>query len=464
MESCLKKYTMEACKPDMCGKCKNYEFACIGTTCIDFVSVCFSCNDFDKNCETCKKRYIPEKDPAHIRNVLADDLQPSRAYGTVGKSGVVSITQDGSLLGDKGAEIITVGRRVDYWEFYAMSKRIITRMIDHGGYLNDRTGSHMHVLTSYYDHDGANEMEKPMPQLILANFHQLCRRYQNALTWMTIAMDDPNHMTRWEKFRVSILEFSPVTKSMRRVNEEIAKHAHKHGSRDKYGFVNYQKTRFSGEDVDRFHVEFRQPDSTMCPTYYASLACLHYALVIKAVEISRYGLLKVGDENWLKKAKKMKALILNGVGEYGDNRLGDTKNLLDNRDYFIDESLDMVSQLKSTLMKLGPSYEVLVKLAERPVAMRRIDGDTWEEIEESLSVEMTTVDQLELKLGEIIDMRLIDDCSTMEEWMSEAERCLKEDDSLEEDVDKSDIEAFVKGKMREGEMIWSDSTGCMMLI
>ena len=105
-EACI-KYLKNACTSDKrtknCVKCKEYKFECIGTSCIDFVSICFSCNDFDKNCETCKKRYIPEKDPAHIRNMLSDDFRPTGSYGQINRSGVVNITQDGSLRGDKVA-------------------------------------------------------------------------------------------------------------------------------------------------------------------------------------------------------------------------------------------------------------------------------------------------------------------------------------------------------------------------
>ena len=58
--------------------------------------------------------------------------------------------QDGSLLGKKGAEVITVGRRVDYWEFYKMAKTIIDTAVTKGAYVNERCSTHMHVLAGYY--------------------------------------------------------------------------------------------------------------------------------------------------------------------------------------------------------------------------------------------------------------------------------------------------------------------------
>lgn len=450
------------CKPEDCESCNDFKFECLGTVCADFVSACFTCGKFEKNCATCSKRYNPERDPKQIRNFLTEYLQPSRSYGKVSQSGVVGVKTDGSLKGDHGVEIITVGRRVDYWEFYTMSKNIIDKVRGYGGYLNERTGSHMHVLTSYYDDSGANEMEKPMPQIILANFHQLCRRYQNALVWMTIALDDPNHATRWEKYRVSVLGISPVTKDMPQVVKEVATHA----GGNKYGLINYNSLKFAqdGIDVDKFHVEFRQADSTMCPTYYAALACLHYAILVKAVEISRYGLLKIGDEGWLKKAKEMKKAIMNGKGDWDSNRMSDTSGLLNHTDYFISESLDLVGQLKSVLLRLGPAYDILLKLAKRPAALRRMDGDKWDDIEEDLKVEMTSSDQLEVKMSEVIDLRLIDDCGTVEEWASEVRKLLAEEADMDDEVDMNEILRFVENKTREGEMIWSESTGCVLAV
>lgn len=448
------------CDPEKCAKCKNFKFKCIGTTCADFMSTCFVCDKFHKNCDTCPKKYDENRDPQRIRELLTDELQPSRSYGKINSSGVVTITTDGSLKGGKGVEIITVGRRIDYWEFFTMSKSIIDKVVGYGGYLNERTGSHMHVLTSYYEEGNANELEKPMPQIVLANFHQLCRRYQNALVWMTTALEDPNHLTRWEKFRVSILNVSPVTKDMRKVVEEVARNA----GGNKYGLVNYNSLRFVGEDVERFHVEFRQADSTLCPTYYAALACLHYALLAKAVEISRYGLLKVGDEGWLKKAKEMKKIILNGTGDYDSSRVSNTEKLLDNVDYFVQESLDLVGQLKGILLKLGPAYDVLLKLARKPASLRRLDGDKWKDIEENLAVKMGTTDKLEVKMSEVIDLKLIDDCRDVKEWVSEVQKMLIEDEDLGKEISSDEIMKFIENKTREGEMIWSESTGCLLAV
>lgn len=454
------------CTSDQCEKCDKYELACLGTNCIEFISACFVCKNFDKNCETCPKRYDPNKDPKQIRQSMKNELSPSGSYGQVSKSGVVSITTDGSLSGDKGVEIITVGRRPDYWEFFRMSKKILTMCTDKGAFLNERCSSHMHLLTSYYDgpDNCINELEKEMPEIIAANFHQLCRRYQNAITWMTMALDDPKHMTRWEKFRVSILEISPVTKSMEEVDRQIRQKSHSLTNKEKYGWANYVRTQFNGNKLSRFHVELRVADSTLCPSYYASMACLFYALVIKAADISRYGVLKIGEEEWLSGAMRIKNAILNGTGGYEGIRVGDTTHVLEYREELTSQSFELINQLKGIIMKLGPAYDVLAKLAQQPVALRRIDGDTWEDIEMSLAVTMEEADQIEFRMNEIVDLRHIEDCRSVEEWVIEVSKIANdvEDGDLVTKMTKEDVKRFIDNKMRDGELIWSDTTGSMI--
>lgn len=459
-DTCANK--KKSCKPEDCITCDNYKLLCLGTSCVDFVSKCFACTRFEKNCDTCPNKYDPKKDPKNIRKMLTSEFQPTNHYENVGPSGVVGVTTDGSLLGDHGVEIITVGRRVDFWEFYQMSKKIIDKVVDSGGYLNERCGAHAHLLASYYADTGVNEMEKEMPEIILANFHQLCRRYQNAITWMTMALDNPLHMTRWEKFRVSVLGVSPVMKDMRAVVNEVITNS----GGNKYGWVSYNRVKFGKENnINTFHVEMRAADATLCPSAWAAIACMYYSLVIKAVEISRYGLLKVGEEDWLKKASKMKKAILNGCGDYRDsNRLSNTEKVLDYKDAYVEESHDMLAQLKGILFKLGPAYDILSKLADKPIALRRIGGESWVDIEKDLETKITEADQIELKLNEIIDLRLIEDCKSVGEWVVEVNKSMTEDEEFDQEVNEEDIELYINGKLREGEVIWSESTGSMITL
>lgn len=461
-----------------CERERGKGFECHGIYCSQFETICITCDRFKVDCMVCDQRYDPQKNPNAIRERMKSALHPSNSYGMVNKSGVHSIETDGSLLGEKGAEVITVGRRVDFWEFFRMSKEIIDLALINGAFVNERCSIHAHVLGAYYGkiakdrengpgvHANISELERTLPEIILANFHQLCRRYQNAMTWMTMGLDDPNHLTRWEKFRVSVLEISAILNSMPRVKEEVSSNA----GGNKYGWVNYNNIGFDENgDVSRLHVEMRACDGLMSPSAVAALACMYFALMIKAVEISRYGVVEVGDEAWMNQAREVKKAILNNMKNYQDgDRFGYTENLPKYYDILIGESLDLVGQLKHILMTCGPAYEILEKLAERPCALRRLDGHTWNDIERDLAVQLTAEDLFHTRLSEVIDMRIVDKCMNEVEWIKEVGNILKNERDLGIDPDDATVEdrigSYVGQKKRDGEVIWLDRVGTMAFV
>jgi len=476
-EICINR--TEACKKADCVKCERFktDVDCAGIFCPNFVPVCLCCEEFHVNCETCPDRYDPKRNPDEIRAKIAKEMKPSNSYGTVSRTGVHSITTDGSLKGKKGIEIITVGRRVDYWEFFNMARNIIDSTTNKGGYVNERTSIHMHLLASYYGKMFPNEresgvpsqiseLEKPLPKIILANFHQLCRRYQNAITWMTTGLNEPKRLTRWEKFRVSVLNISAILNNMPQVREQVSNNA----GGGKYGWVNYNYTTFDDVgDVKRLHLEMRAPDCLLSPSAIAALACLFHAMMIKAVEISRWGIVEVGDDEWAKQAQKVKdALMNNCPKDFSGDRFSDTSELHKYYDILIDESLDLIRQLKHILIKIGPAYEVLEKIAVKPCSIRLCDGERWENIEKDLAVILDEKGRIEIALEECVDLRYVSECQGVDEWITAVSRILKEnvDLEIEDEVNtlKSKITKMVEAKRNDGEIIWSESLGTMIMI
>lgn len=467
------------CAEEDCKKCEHYRasFDCPGIYCPNFLSACICCENFNIDCKTCLDRYDPDRNPEEIRRKISKEMCPSGSYGAISKTGVHSITTDGSLKGKKGIEIITVGRRVDYWEFYKMSKNIIDSTIGKGGYVNERTSIHMHLLAAYYGKmfpaeresgvpSQINELEKPLPKIILSNFHQLCRRYQNAMTWMTTGLDDPGRLTRWEKFRVSVLDISAILNSMVQVKDMVSSNA----GGGKYGWVNYNYTTFDKNgDVNRLHLEMRSAECLLSPSAVAALACMHHALMIKAVEISRWGVVEVGDDAWAKQTKKVKQALMNNCPrDFTGDRFSNTSNLHKYYDILIDESLDLIRQLKHILIKIGPAYEVLEKLAVKPCSIRLCEGTTWEEIEKDLAVVLDESSLLEMAFEECVDLRYVTECENIEEWITAISKIIKDNEDLgvEDKIDelRERINKLVDTKRCEGEMIWSDSLGTVIMI
>jgi hypothetical protein len=473
------------------------DIKCNGIYCPGFVSQCMTCPDFKVNCKTCENRYDPDRNPDNLRAQIADELRPSRSYGKISPSGVLNITVDGSLLGKgaegKGAEIVTIGRRVDYWEFFKMAETIFNSAVGKGAYINERCSIHMHVLASYFGklYSGGNdqtthsdefhienipgipnnitELEKPIPEIVLANFHQLCRRYQNAITWMTTGLSDPKHLTRWEKFRVSVLDISGILNTMKNVKSLVSQNAQAQSQAGaKYGWVNYKYVDFDPKgDITRFHIEMRVMDFLLSPSAIAAVACMYYAMVIKAAEISRWGVVEVGDSEWMEQSKEVKNALLNGTGDYGGPRLSNTGELHRYYNILIRESLELIRQLKHILIKIGPAYQVLEKLAEKPASLRRCEGQSWEEIEKDLAVVVNEADIFEIAMEECIDLRHVSECKDENEWIKGVSKNIGENPDV--DVDKPDkienkVKEYVNNKRNEGEIIWSDTLGTMLML
>lgn len=458
----------DICNPKDCITCKHFVGECKNIFCPNFTTACFMCEDFALQCDKCQFKYDPTKNPDTIRQDIATVLKPNNSYGIISEFGVHSITTDGSLSGKKGVEIITVGRRIDYWEFYNMSKKIIDTATSMGAFVNERCSLHMHVLAAYYGKIAAgekfgiptriNEMEKSLPEIVVANLHQLIRKYQNAITWMTMGLNDPEHMTRWEKFRVSVLLTSAIYDPMIKVRDDVSKTA----GGNKYGWVNYSNIGFDDSgDIKTFHIEFRVADCLLCPSATAALACIYYALVIKAVEISRYGVLEVGDSRWLKNAVTIKDVILNNMKSYDSgDRFSSTKGLLKYQNELVFDSLELTHQLKHILIKIGPAYEVLEKLAERPIALRRCGGESWKTIEKDLAVVVNKEDSFEIKMNEFIDLRLIEDCKNLNEWSKEVSRAFETDEKFKNDKNLVNrIIQYFERHLENGEVMWSNSIG-----
>ena len=176
--------------------------------------------------------------------------------------------------------------------------------------------------------------------------------------------------------------------------------------------------------------------------------------------------MKVGDEGWIGRASKIKEALLNGTGGYDGGRLGNTQHTLEYREELTEQSFELINQLKGILIKMGPAYDVLAKLAQQPAALRRIEGDTWGDIEKSLAVDMRSADKIEFRITEIIDLQHIEDCRSIEEWVEEVSKIVNDIEygELDEEITKENINAFVDNKMRDGELIWSETTGSVIAL
>lgn len=473
---------------EQCGNWKdgNCEIAkkhgCAGIYCSAFAQPCFTCDKYDRGCEKCPQLYDPRKDPDNARKFITEALAPTGFVGEVGKSGVYQVVGDGSLLGGKnnkkGVEVVTTGRRPEFNSLHEMLRKIINECRKYGAYTDKRCSIHIHLLASYlnpgfsesdrgsqYLRSEITELEKPVPEIILANFHQLVRRYQTALIWMGTALSDPKHITRWEKFRKSLLGLSAMRRSMK----DVANQAGKIGYRPKYTLVNYQPSVFDDKgDCRRLHVEIRHMDGNMSPAAIAATAVLTYGLMLKAVEISAHGLLQSGDKEYMELQREQMEVLCNGDGDWGASRLSDNRNLDPFIDGLIEQSKQLVRLVKNTLVEQTPADDILRSLAVKPCSLRLIEGANWKEIEKQLYPEGAEKNSQELGFARyvqtLLDTAAIAECDSGGEWMDAVAQELADSEEKGDDIKevancRAWVEEHITSELLSNKIFWSQKIG-----
>jgi hypothetical protein len=229
----------------------------------------------------------------------------------------------------------------------------------------------------------------------------------------------------------------------------------------KYASVAYHFCEFDENgDITTFHIENRIADSPMSPAVVAAFAMLCYALVMKAVRLSQYGIMEIGDSEYCDKLREIEPWLINGQdrGWDGDRR-ADTSGLAPHIPWLRENAREMIQLLKSELSNLGPAYDILMELAERPCSLRLIDGRSWEEIERELynREEPASNDLLaENEIREIVDLAGIVDCDNVEMWIEEVSAYLGQAPPVVADI--------VYQMVESGSYRWSPPIGALIAV
>jgi hypothetical protein len=448
-----------------CGNCHAWNLNCLGWRCAMFVPYCATCPFFLRIGDTVENVDI-RHDAATVRAEMKELFDPSDHVGKVGKSGALRVVKDNSLIEGGGIEVPTVGRRVHWASFYKMCDDIIRPIAERGGYVNHRCGQHYHVLASYLPKSTVGgqditELEYPVPEIILANLHQLYRRYEVAMFWLMSAGDKLQHLTRWARFRQSLWRFSALKSPMSKIQAEMSTAivSMNENQKGKYASVSYEFCDFDNDgDCSRFHIENRIADGAMSAAAVTAWAMLCYALVLKAVRVSQYGIMETGSRSYMDRVKEIRPHLIDGeMRGWGDERHANTGGLEPFVPWLQGNAKELIQLLKPELSHLGPAYDILYSMSERPLSIRRSAGDSWEKIEEDLYGEYAALQARSssgddrMAIQEIIDLTSIYECGNLEEWEGEVAA------SLGKEV--SDIQEIVRDLINSGEYRWSEPIG-----
>ena len=356
------------------------------------------------------------KDTDDVRRMV-DVLNPGGNPGNF-ISPIQYVTSDGSL--ENGAEIITTGRRVyGFMEQFSMYQSIYNCLKEEDPIISPRMGWHNHIVLQNYNGVKANEM--PIPKIIFDNLMKLCSIYYPALAFMSSTMPHNDCYTRYSHFCIhdNLADYS-WRKSLGRIMSIFD---------NRYNAVNINPIVYRYDEINEFHVEFRFPDGSLFPIQMASLNILFKALVMKAVNLSKFGNIENNPNTDLYKFKN------DGRREERLSNPVPTETLNSIKDL----AKDLVSLLKPEILKIDKlAVPFIEDLATSPISVMfkelgvtdlRIVNDTLEERLDSLyQRESKSV----LPLIEVIETGQIRNVLSKTDWFNKASELVSFKEPLED--------------------------------
>lgn len=337
---------------------------------------------------------------------LTTALAPSQDLTKLGQYGVLDIISEHC-----GLEIQIIGRQPYYTALLKQYQSIFAHLPE-GIRARPTCGLHFHALTPGVGED--------LPVIVLANLWNLVRRYAPELAFMTSGGASHAALRRRRNYNShrEMVKLSPVPHTMPKIQERLRESnlVPEHNN-----FFNLEHITFSpAGNVSNFHVEFRFPDADLSPTSIVAKTFLMLALVLKSVEMSRYGVIHVGRiRPWRRKIQLLDWLSNND----GPLATSDTRNVTPD---VIEElragSRELLEMLKPLFDRWegNASFEVLAHLAESPISLLRASGRTWPEIETLLAERAASdalgLDRTDHRLMQAIEVAQVTGAPSVEAW------------------------------------------------
>jgi hypothetical protein len=354
---------------------------------------------------------------------LLKALCPSRDLLNLGAHGVYDV-----VFEHCGVEIQVIGRQPYYPALLDQYRTILEPLLEQGVRVRPTCGLHYHLLTV-----GLGE---PVPEIVLANVWNLTRRYAPHLRFLTSGGDRPEALCRRRNHtsHLEMVRHTPGIHSMRQIQATLRE---SHRVPEHQNFLNLEHVTFTDDGaIKDFHLEFRFPDADLSPTSIVAKTFLFLAMVLKAVEMSQYGIIHVGRiRKWRRKVELLDLLSNND----GPLATSDTSRIAEG---MVEElrvgTRELLELLKPIFGRFAratfdggeehPAYEVLSLLAETPISLLRCSGRDWDEIEALLSERASLKpgwwDQNDRRLIRAIELAELTGHAEVESWKWEAARAL----------------------------------------
>jgi len=333
-------------------------------------------------------------------------ITPSRDMNRLGDLGVFDVIKEHC-----GVEIQVIGRHPHWASLLDQYDQLVEPLLQQGIRMRPTCGLHFHLI-------GIGLAEN-IPEIILANLWNITRKYAPGLKFLTSGGNTWQGLCRRRQNNAhqEFLRQSPMSMRMAEIQQRLKSSL---DVPEHQNFFNLEHLDFDWDgNVKQFHLEFRFPDGDLSPVSITSKTFLYLAMLLKAVEISKFGLLHVGKiRDWNRK-KGLMDLISNNDGTVATS---DTSQALDRLEEYQKNAGDLLGFLKSIFILLdNPSELLLQALAEKPISLRRIESDDWKKIDRELKKLVETenhFDAIDYRIIKIIELGLVENMPNFEEWLT----------------------------------------------
>ncbi len=352
---------------------------------------------------------------------LRERLQPTQDLNDLGRYGVLDVVSEHC-----GVEIQVIGRQPYYPALVEQYRAILDPLLEQGIRARATCGLHYHLLTV--------GLSEPVPEIVLANVWNLTRRYAPYLKFLTSAGERMDALCRRRNYNshLEMVRLTPGVMDMRQIQRRLkeSKVVPEHQN-----FLNLEHVTFTEEGAVRdFHLEFRFPDADLSPTSIAAKTFLFLAMLLKAVEMSQYGVIHAGKvQEWRRKVELLDMLSNNDGNLAASDTSGITPEVIEELRTGGRELLELLKPIFVRFARATcggeddhPAFEVLSFLAETPISLLRASGRDWREIERLLSerarVSSGGWDESDRRLIRLIELAELTGYTSPGAWKWEAAR------------------------------------------
>ncbi|MCI5124740.1 MAG: hypothetical protein D3925_09750, partial [Candidatus Electrothrix sp. AR5] len=344
---------------------------------------------------------------------IEEALQPSKDMNQRGELGVYDVISEHC-----GIEILVIGRHPHWDALLSQYHRIISPLLAEKIRMRPTCGLHFHIL--------GTGLAEEIPEIILANLWNMTRLFAPGLKFITSAGENRQALCRRRQHNAhqEFMRLSPEKQSLMEIQAVLKKSMI---VPEHQNFFNIEHVIFNKSgNISNFHLEFRFPDGDLCPVSITAKTFLFLAMMLKAVEISKFGLLKVDSGSFMGTNRELMDMISNNDGKLATSDTGAIDDTA--LEKYRNNARDLLLFLKSIFLLLdNPSEPILQQLASEPISLRRSQGKTWEQIEEELLSHITPqppLDNADYELIKIIELGLLVNLDKKRSWLAAAAKSL----------------------------------------